>query len=194
MRGGDVIWEDLNKDGEIDDTDRQILGNAQPKFYLGLGNIITYKSFSLSFNFYVNWGNKIYDEARRDTYVMSPTNITPQPYFIHNAWTQQGDVTDVHIARNKPQNLREVSSYFVEDGSYVRLRNVKLSYRLDPGIASKLHLKGLSAYVYGSNLLTWTNYKWYDPEINMGNPLQMGQDSGAYPRKREYGVGINVNL
>ena len=194
MLGGDVIWEDLNKDGEIDDTDRQILGNAQPKFYLGLGNIITYKSFSLSFNFYVNWGNKIYDEARRDTYVMSPTNVTPQPYFIHNAWTQQGDVTDVHIARNKPQNLREVSSYFVEDGSYVRLRNVKLSYRLDPGIASKLHLKGLSAYVYGSNLLTWTNYKWYDPEINMGNPLEMGRDAGAYPKKREYGIGINVNL
>ena len=194
MVGGDVIWEDLNNDGEIDVTDRQVLGNAQPKYYLGLGNIITYKSFSLSFNFYVNWGNKIYDEARRDTYVMSPTNVTPQPYFVHNAWREQGDVTDVHIARNKPQNLREVSSYFVEDGSYVRLRNVKLNYRLNQTLASKLHLKGLSAYVYGSNLLTWTNYKWYDPEINVNNPLQMGQDSGAYPKKREYGIGINVNL
>lgn len=194
FKGGDVIWQDLNGDGLIDNTDRMVLGNAQPEFYMGWGNTVTYKNFSLAFNFYVNWGNKIYDKARRDTYVMSPTNITPQPYFIHRSWNQPGDVTDIWISRNTPHNLQELNSYFLEDGSFIRLRNVRLSYQLGNNIASLLHLKGLSAYIYGSNLLTWTNYLWFDPEININNPLQMGRDTGAYPRKREFGAGINIGL
>ncbi|MFZ6010414.1 MAG: TonB-dependent receptor, partial [Bacteroidota bacterium] len=131
---------------------------------------------------------------RRDTYVMNPTNITPQPYFINNAWNQPGDVTYIWIARNLPHNLRETNSYFIEDGSFIRLRNVKLSYRISQELSSKLHVKNLSAYVYGSNLLTWTNYLWFDPEISINNPLQMGQDGGAYPKKRELGVGINIGF
>jgi TonB-linked SusC/RagA family outer membrane protein len=194
FKGGDVIFANHNRDGVIDDQDRVILGNAQPDYYLGINNTFTYKNFMLSFNFYVNWGNKVYDKARRDTYVMSPTNITPQPYFINNAWTHQGQVTDIWIARNYPRNLREINSYFIEDASFIRLRNVKLGYQIPQSIASKLHLKGLNAYVYGSNLVTWTNYKWFDPEVSVDNPLEMGLDSGAYPRKREIGFGINVSL
>ena len=192
--GGDVIWKDNNGDGQIDDTDRQILGNAQPKYYLGWNNVLTYKNFSLSFNFYMSWGSKIYDKARRDTYVMSPTNVTPQPYFIENAWQNPGDVTDVWRARNVPQNLREVSSYFIEDGSFVRLRNIRLGYTLGKAITSKLHLRSLSAYVYGSNLATWTNYLFFDPEINISDPLEMGMDLDAYPRKREFGAGLNISF
>jgi len=196
-RGGDVIWYNANgEDDIIDDKDRVILGNAQPKFIAGLYNQFDYKGFSLSFNVYVTWGNKIYDKGRRDGGDFNTTNRTPDKYLIREAWEKPGDITLVPKVPGTPTmgNMQELNSYFLEDGSFIRLRNVRLSYNLDPSIAQKLRLKGLNVYVYGNNLLTWTNYFWYDPEIPLGSPLTMGQDSGRYPRSRQIGIGANLNF
>jgi hypothetical protein len=89
---------------------------------------------------------------------------------------------------------RELSSEFLEDGSFLRLRNIRISYQLDRNLAKKAFLDGVTAYVYANNLLTWTNYTGFDPELGGGNVLNPGKDSGAYPRKREIGFGINLNF
>ncbi len=90
--------------------------------------------------------------------------------------------------------MPQLNSYFLENGSFIRLRNVKLTYNLNPAIAQRVKLKGASLYVYGNNLVTWTNYMWFDPEISLGSPLMMGEDNGKYPRSRQVGVGFNLNF
>jgi TonB-dependent starch-binding outer membrane protein SusC len=195
-KGGDVIWLNARQDSVIDDADRVTLGNAQPKFTAGFFNNISYKSFSLSFNLYSSWGGKLYNRGRRNINTFDGTNLTPEPYMVYNSWFNQGDVTDIPRISGTSAigNMRELNSYFIEDASFIRLRNIRLTYTLSQALASRIHLKGLSAYIYGNNLLTWTDYKWYDPEINFGNPLTMGEDNGRYPRSRQIGLGLNINL
>ncbi|MBC9795541.1 SusC/RagA family TonB-linked outer membrane protein [Sinomicrobium weinanense] len=195
--GGDVIWQNTNgEDDIIDDKDRVVLANAQPKFIAGIYNQFDYKSFSFSFNVYVQWGNTIYNRGRRNQSTFNGTNLTPDKYIIRDAWENPGDITRVPKVPDASRmgNMQELNSYFLEDGSFIRLRNVKLTYKLNPVIAEKLKMDGLSVYLYGNNLLTWTNYLWYDPEIPMGSPLSMGEDNGRYPRSRQMGLGLNINF
>ncbi|OQP67596.1 SusC/RagA family TonB-linked outer membrane protein [Niastella populi] len=195
LKGGDMIWENTVKDSVIDDADRIPLGNAQPKWIAGLANQFSYKNFSLSFNIYVSWGGLLYDRGRQQLTNNLISNVTPDPEYIREAWAQPGDVTRWPVPRNNGMgNARELSSIYLEDASFIRLRNVRLTYSLAKNITSKLKMKGATVYVYGNNLLTWTNYFWYDPEISFNNALQMGQDNGRYPRKREFGAGVNLNF
>ncbi len=194
-RGGDMIWQNNNLDSVIDDNDRIILGNAQPKWIAGLTNLVNYKQFTLSFTYYVSWGGNIYNNARVQLNLNATTNVTPEPDYIHGAWWHQGDVTIYPIARNNSLgNGRDGSSLYIEDASFIRLRNVRLSYELPKKIASKVKLDGVSVFVFGNNLITWTNYKWYDPEISLGSALTPGLDNGRFPRKREFGGGLNLNF
>ncbi|GAB3851481.1 TonB-dependent receptor [Hymenobacter terrigena] len=195
-KGGDVIWQDTNGDGLIDDKDRVVLGNAQPKFTAGLYNQVSYKQFSLSFNLYTQWGNTIYNKGRYDQSTFNGTNLTPDRYIIQQAWTKPGDITNVPKVpgASTMMNMPELNSYFLENGSFIRLRNVRLTYDLNPAVANYLKLKALSVYVYGNNLVTWTNYLWFDPELNLGSPLTMGLDAGVYPRSRQVGAGLNLSF
>ena len=195
LKGGDMIWQNTTKDGVIDDNDRVILGNAQPKWIAGLTNLITFQQFTLSFSFYVSWGGQIYNRARENLNSNHTTNVTPEPAYIHGAWYQQGDVTIYPVAKKSGvDNGRDGSSVYIEDASFIRFRNLKLSYQLPKNILSKARINSLSVFLYGNNLLTWTKYSWYDPEISLGSALTPGVDSGRYPRKREIGGGINVNF
>lgn len=195
LKGGDVIWQNTNRDSVIDDADRIILGNAQPDWIAGLTNVVSYKGLTLSFSFYMSWGGMIYNRARQQLNLNATTNVTPEPDYIHGAWWKPGDVTIYPIARNLPVgNGREGSSLYMEDASFIRLRNARLGYEIPRNLVSRIRLNGVSVFVYGNNLLTWTNYKWYDPEISLGSALTPGLDNGRYPRKREFGGGINVNF
>ncbi|HVG15057.1 MAG TPA: SusC/RagA family TonB-linked outer membrane protein, partial [Chitinophagaceae bacterium] len=195
LKGGDMIWENTRKDSVIDDADRIILGNAQPDWIAGLTNIVSYKGMSLSFSFYMSWGGTIYNRARQQLNLNVTTNVTPEPDYIRQSWYKPGDITIYPIARNNGAgNGREGSSLYMEDATYLRLRNLRFSYEIPRAISSKVKLNGLSFFVYGNNLLTWTRYKWYDPEISLGSALTPGLDNGRYPRKREFGGGINVNF
>jgi TonB-linked SusC/RagA family outer membrane protein len=194
--GGDMIWDNVDHNGVIDDKDREVLGKGLPSWFGGWNNTVNYKRFTLSFSFYVNWGNQIYNNAKYVLTTYSTSNVTPQPYEIYNAWRFQGQITDVPTPqKGTVQNTsRELSSAFLEDGSFIRLRNLRFSYQLDNKIAKKFYVQGLTAYIYGNNLLTWTNYTGFDPEMGGGNVLNPGKDSGSYPRKREIGFGINLNF
>ena len=195
LKGGDMIWQNTDKDSVIDDNDRIILGNAQPKWIAGLTNLITYKQFTLSFSFYVSWGGQIYNRARENLNSNATTNVTPEPDYIHGAWWHQGDQTIYPVAKKSGvDNGRDGSSLYIEDASFIRFRNLRLSYNLPSKILSKIKMSSLSVFVYGNNLLTWTKYKWYDPEISLGSALTPGVDSGRYPREREIGGGLNVNF
>jgi TonB-linked SusC/RagA family outer membrane protein len=195
LKGGDMIWANNNRDSVIDDADRVPLGNAQPKWIAGLANQFTYKNISLSFNFYVSWGGLIYDRGRQQLNTNATSNVTPDPEYINNSWWHPGDITKWAVAKNNGMgNARELSSQYLEDASFIRLRNVRLTYMLPKRITSKAKMKGASVYLYGNNVFTWTNYFWFDPEIAFNNALQMGQDNGRYPRKREFGAGINLNF
>ena len=198
-RGGDVIWENLPDanglyDDKIDDSDRKILGNAQPKFNLGWTNNISYKRFQLSFNFYMSWGGMIYNKFKHGYSSWGGNLHNQYPDYVRTGWKYPGQITDWYwISNNRNYNYRELSSFFLEDGSFIRLRNVRLSYSLDKKLAEKAYMKNVQVYIYGTNLLTWTNYTGYDPEIG-GGVLTPGRDGATYPRKREFGFGVNLGF
>ena len=198
LKGGDEIWEDLDKDGVIGDADRQILGNGIPNWYIGWTNYLTYKNVSLSFSFYGSFGNKIYNKQRRELMTYSSSNATPYSSDIYKVWKYQGQISPSYSgakATTGVQNARELSSYFLEDGDYIKLTNIRLTYNFDRKLLQKIHLKKLQAYVYGNNLLTWTNYTGYDPSsISNNNVLRPGQDNGRYPTAKEIGLGLNLNF
>jgi TonB-linked SusC/RagA family outer membrane protein len=196
LKGGDAEWENMNADSLIDDNDRHVIGNAQPKFYLGLSNNFTYKGFSLFFLFNASIGGQIYNTLLQSS--NNPSNTGPgNPDMLYNVWRQQGDIAKYpyYVERTNRGNQKIAgNSIYLEDASFIRLASVRLSYNLDTKLTSKLHLKGLSGFIYGTNLLTWTNYRGYDPEFSTSNPLTPNDDTGKYPKRREAGLGINIKL
>lgn len=196
LKGGDAEWEEVKADGVIDDEDRQILGNATPDFYLGVTNNLRYKSFALSFTFNGSFGGEVYNTLLQSQ--NNPSNTgAGSPDMVYNSWRKQGDIAKYpyYIEKNNRGNLKtNQNSIYIEDASFFRLSSARLSYQIDEKWAKMVHLRRISTYVYGTNLLTWTNYRGYDPEFSTNNPLTPGDDVGKYPRRREFGFGVNVNF
>ena len=196
LQGGDTEWYDANNDGVIDEKDKVIAGNAQPDYFYGLGANIKYKNWSLNFLFNGQSGNKIYNAVRNAQNTFSSTYTPPIWDAALYSWHQQGDVSQYPyfpLKDTRGSISNGYNSLYIEDGSFLRLSSVRVAYTLGSNLASKLKLKNASVYVYGNNLLTWTNYTWYDPEFT-SNGLNMGEDNGKYPKRRELGIGINVNF
>jgi len=198
LLGGDSEWEDLNKDGEIDDQDRQVIGNAQPSYYLGIINNFTYKQFSLNIIVNATIGGKVYNSFKQGLTNASSTNGPALPEAIFGAWVVQGQegATYPYFPDKDLRGSQRGSgnNFFLEDASFIRLSSARLSYRFKPAIAKKAFLNNASLYVYGINLLTWTDYTGYDPEFSSGNALQVGDDNGRYPKRREFGMGVNIQF
>src|SRR5690606_29454255 len=119
------------------------------------------------------------------------------PEAIYGAWTKQGDVSTFPFYPDKDTRGSQRgggNSYFLEDATFVRLSNVRLTYRLSPDLAKKAFARNISAYVYGVNLLTYTNYTGYDPEFTSSSGLTPGEDNGKYPKRRELGFGITLGF
>lgn len=196
LRGGDSEWLNLERDSLIDDADRHVIGNGTPDFYFGLINTLSYKKFSFTFMFNGSFGADIYN-ALQQRYNYPSNTGAGSPDMVQNVWRKPGDIAKYpyYIVRNNRGNLKSnQNSLYIENGSFIRLASARLSYSLDQKLASKLYMKGLTAYIYGTNLVTWTNYTGYDPEFSTSNPLRPGEDDGRYPKRRELGLGINVNF
>jgi TonB-linked SusC/RagA family outer membrane protein len=199
LNGGSTIWQDTNNDGVIDENDRQVLGNTVPTVYWGVNNFITYKKFTLNFLFNASFGNKIYNSIANGLNVESSNYTPPTVAAIYNSWIHPGDIA---IYPNMSGSVKDTygsiangeNSLYMENGSFIRLSSVKLSYNLPASILSKIKASTFNLYAYGNNLATWTNYSWYDPEFTTTNPLQPGFDSGKYPRRREVGLGLNIGF
>lgn len=187
---------------------RRFLGNAQPKFVYGMTNTVSYKNFDLIIFIQGSQGSKIYNVGRMES--LSMLNSANQSADILRRWRKKGDITDIPVVGWANNSL--ISNRFVENGSYLRFKTITLSYRFDPKLVNKLGLSAASIYVSANNLITITQYKGFDPEVNStGNPIRvnpggeasndndsrnisLGMDSGAYPQSKIFLVGLNISL
>jgi len=194
FKGGDPIWDDLNGDHIINQDDRQIIGYAEPKFFGGISNDFSYKNFSLNVFFQFSYGGDIYSEINyQRNAVVRYNNLSADA--LHR-WRQQGDITDFpKPVRDDPmQSDSRVQSRWVEDGSYIKLKNVNLRYSFLPSLISRIGLRSLDVFVTATNLITWTKYTGYDPDVNSYAGLRVGVDEGVYPQSRTVIFGLNIGL
>ncbi len=197
LLGGDTEWLDVNNDGIIDENDQHVIGNAQPKYYLGFVNMFDYKRFSLSFIINASIGGNVYNQFKQNLTNFANNGSPSLPEGIYGAWSKQGDVSTYPYYPDKNTRGSQRAggnSYFLEDAGFLRLSSARLTYRLNESISKKLFTRNISAYVYGVNLLTFTNYTGYDPEFSASTGLTPGDDTGKYPKRREIGFGINIGF
>lgn len=207
---GDAKFQDINSDGIIDLSDRQIVGSGIPTYFGSFNNVFSYKGFSFQFLFYFSGGNKIFNQSRYAYENYGALASDGRPFGNYNTrslnyWKQPGDITD--IPRPSHASLGEegaqfyrFSSQYLEDGDFVRLKTVRLSYSFQKKILTKLKLRSLTLYATGQNLYTWTDYTGFDPEINTNtadpealNSLQ-GEDFGTLGQARTYTFGLNIGF
>jgi TonB-linked SusC/RagA family outer membrane protein len=183
---GNLIYEDLNGDGKINDLDRKKIGSPHPVFYGGIGSNLSWKNFSFDFRFSFSYGNSIFNSTRIYTETISLSNQTTA---ILRRWQNPGDITDVPKASVYNQRF---SSRFVEDGSFLRLKNVRLGYELPEKLIARVGLSRLQIFVAGKNLLTFTRYSGMDPEINYNglNPIALGTDFFTCPQPKSLMIGL----
>lgn len=187
---GDMIYKDVNKDGVISASDRTYIGDPNPDFTFGLTNNFSWKGFNLNILLQGSVGNDIYNVSRMETEGMYDGKN--QSTKVLDRWRVPGQITNVPKAGWNIKN----SSYFVEDGSYLRVKSVSLSYDVPRNIISKLGITRLQPYFTASNLLTWTSYSGMDPEVNQygNNGAVQGIDWGTYPLNRSFVFGLKLEF
>ena len=187
-------FKDLNGDNKITTEDRTIIGNANPDFIFGIGNDFSYKNFDLSFMFQGTYGNDVYNLLKVSfSELPSNSNNTGNAFaFVKDSWRGEG-TSNTQQAFDK--GVGPSSSRFVEDGSYIRLKNLTFGYTLPKSVTSKWGISNLRFYLSGQNLFTITGYSGYDPEVSSrtGN-YNLGFDGGSYPATRSYTFGLNLTL
>jgi hypothetical protein len=192
---GDLKYKDVNHNEVFDTGDRKVIGNPNPDFVFGLTNVLDYKRFNLNIFFQGSIGNDIYNATRIDLEGMFDSKN--QSVAVLRRWTPTNTNTDIPRAAGggRVDNVRN-STRFVEDGSYVRLKSVTLSYRAIDNNPKFTAIRQLSVYVTGQNLLTFTRYSGFDPEVNAyGNSAtELGIDYGTYPQSINVILGVNVQF
>ncbi|MGI4883573.1 MAG: SusC/RagA family TonB-linked outer membrane protein [Janthinobacterium lividum] len=186
---GDIKFKDLNGDGVITDADRTFIGNPNPNYTFGLTNTLGFKGFDLSFFIQGVQGNDVYNLNRYITEgaLYGTTNGTTN---VLNRWTGTGTSNDVPRAIvGDPNNNLRVSTHYIEDGSYVRLKNLTFGYTLPHNIMSRISASQLRVYVTAQNLVTLTKYTGFDPEVSAS-----GVDLGIYPQTRVFLAGVNIGF
>ncbi len=183
---GDFKWADLNKDGKITEKDRTYIGKPLPDFTYGLTVNLEYKNFDLTVFGQGVGGNQIFQGVRR----LDMINSNWQTNAL-NRWTGEGTSnTYPRLSTSDPnQNFSRPSKFYLQDGDYFRIKVVQLGYSLPSSIISKAGLSKTRLYVTGENLLTFTKYTGFDPEI--GGDV-MGIDRGYYPQARSFMIGCNL--
>ena len=187
---GNLIYRDLNKDGRPTPTDYTWIGDPNPKFIYGMTNTFSWKNLNLSIFLQGTYGNDIFNASKMETEGMS--DLKNQSVAVLNRWRTPGQVTSVPKANFDI----EPSSYFIENGSYLRVKDVTLSYNIKSSLLKKWGVSRLQPYFTANNLLTWTKYTGMDPEVNQwgDNGHVQGIDWGTYPQSKSYIVGVNIEF
>jgi TonB-linked SusC/RagA family outer membrane protein len=190
---GDLRFVDMNGDGQINDEDRTMIGNPHPDFTFGLTLDAEYKGFDFSAFFQGSVGNDIMNILKYDIYSGTGWYNAPKD-ILTTFWRGEGTTNkNFGIDANSRMNL-ELSDWYIEDGSYVRLKNFQIGYTIPEKLTQKLTIKNLRIFVSAQNLFTITGYSGLDPEIGNDNPLYMGIDVGYYPQARTYMFGLSMKL
>ncbi|KAB3951663.1 TonB-dependent receptor, partial [Bacteroides uniformis] len=210
---GDYIYEDRDNNGVIDEKDRTFLGNPAPKFTFGFNNYLSYKGFDLNIFLNGSVGNKAINLIRRTfTDPMRNSNLLKEATGIaqiamhdpevgdevlSNVYVANADAAKVQrITTSSANDNNRISDRFVEDASYLRIKNISLGYTFPQKWLRRLQIDHLRLYVNIQNLCTITGYKGYDPEIGAlnYNVLLRGVDDARYPSQRIYTFGLNFNF
>lgn len=188
---GDLRFVDVNGDGKINSDDITSIGSPWPDHIIGLSLGAEYKGFDFSAILSTQLGHDIYR-----TYERSDVTFSNYQDFWLDRWTPENpSSTTPRLVSNDPNNNQRPSDFYVEDGSFLRLRNLQLGYDLPEYIVNKVKLRGLRVYLSANNLFTVTNYRGFDPEIGTsGWILDTGIDKGFYPSNKTMGFGLNVSL
>jgi len=191
---GDAVYADLNNNKVLDDGDRTFIGSAQPKFTYGVNNNLTYGQFGLSLFFQGVQGNQIFNASRIELEGLYDSKN--QSTDVLDRWTTIGQITNIpRVTKDNTDNSR-TSSRYVENGSYLRLKTATLSYNFGATTLGKWKMNKLTVFATSYNLLTFTKYKGFDPEVQQydGNGPSMGIDYGTYPQARTFLFGVNVGF
>lgn len=189
---GAVKYKDQDGDGVITTNDRTIIGHTLPKWYGGITNNFTFYGVDFSFMFQFNYGNDVYNATRL---YATQTHTSRRNFLaeVADRWTPTNASNSVPSV--KGYITGDVYSRFVEDGSFLRLKNITLGYTIPQKWTKKFYVQKLRVYASGQNLLCFDNYSGYDPEVNSKNsPMTPGLDWGAYPKSRIYTVGIDIQF
>jgi hypothetical protein len=189
---GDTKYVDQNGDGKITTADKHNLGSAQPKFTGSITNTFTYGHFDLSVFFAGSYGNRIFNLLQQS--LERPTLTLNASATLLNRWSPSNPNGTVARATNSP--VPQVTDRYIENGSYLKLKNASLGYTFSNDLLSKIHAKQLRLYVSAQNLFTITKYKGQDPEVNFydNDNTKQGIDYGTYPSVRTFLAGLSITF
>jgi len=199
---GRFRYKDVNGDGQITPADRTFLGNPNPNYTYGINFGLQYKGFDFSMSWYGSEGNKIWDNVKwwhdfADNFVGGKSKA-----LLNNSWTpnHHNAALPINETTQTMSNNQVPNSFFVQNGSYLRLKNIEIGYSLPQSLLQRLDIQKLRFYVKGANLLTITPYPGIDPSVGYfpgtggGTSTAFGIDSGTYPTLKKYLVGINLSF
>jgi len=207
---GLMKYVDRTDDGQVNDSDRTIIGNTTPKFFGGLNQQFTYKNFDMSVFVNFQYGNKILN-ANKLEFTSGYTPNSNLLSIMNGRWTNinaegqvvtdPGALAELNAnatlwSPSKSSTSFYVNSWAVEDGSFIRINNITLGYSLPADLLSRVKINKLRVYGTVNNLAVFSKYSGYDPDVNVRNssPITPGVDYSAYPRSRAYIVGVNLNF
>ncbi len=207
---GDLKFKDFNGDGAIDERDQTFLGSPIPRYQVGLNNTFSYKNFDLNVFFLANIGNKVYNQLRINGefpgtsfgYFRSLKNYAKLALIdpdgsatdINNVYVTNPDTRIPGIRNDNTNDNNRNSDKFVEDGSFLRCKNISLGYAFPEKLLARARIQYLRIYFNVSNAFLITNYSGMDPEIGSWDPLNAGIDGGFYPQPRVFTLGANIKL
>jgi len=191
---GSLKFRDLNGDNIVDEeNDRTFISRSLPRHYGGVDNTFSYKN--LECNIFLEWssGGEVVNLGTR--LIQGPSGVwNLSREFWNNHWTPENPTNEYPDVVSENATASMMSDYYVEDASYLRLRNVSVSYKFPQKTVSSLGFKNLSVYATATNLHVWTKYSSFDPDVSYSNPLLPGLERLAYPRSRSFLLGIKASL
>jgi hypothetical protein len=188
VQAGDIKYKDINGDGKITVDDRTIIGNPTPDFIYGGSISANFKGLDIGVDLQGVYGNEIFRAWNQGTF--ADFNYLDDRL---DRWNGPGTSNWEPILSTRRANNYQNSSYWIEDGSFFRIRNLQLGYTFGQTALERLKIRSLRLYVNAQNLATFTNASGYTPEIG-GSPIAFGVDNGTYPVPAIYSVGINLNF
>jgi TonB-dependent starch-binding outer membrane protein SusC len=196
QEAGGEKFKDLDDNGELNNNDRTIIGDPNPDYIFGFNNDFLWKGFDLNIFFQGSQGNDIFNYTMLELDLLAGRNNATTTAL--NRWTPSN--TDTNIPKANGSRSRRASSRFIEDGSFIRLKNLALGYTLPASLLDRLNVRKARIYISAQNVLTFTNYSGYDPEVNYrsggttNSNRNLGLDYASYPNAINYTLGVNIGL
>eukprot|EP01098_Paradermamoeba_levis_P015722 TRINITY_DN8125_c0_g1_i1.p1 TRINITY_DN8125_c0_g1~~TRINITY_DN8125_c0_g1_i1.p1 ORF type:complete len:250 (-),score=-19.20 TRINITY_DN8125_c0_g1_i1:138-887(-) len=196
LRPGDLIFQDVNGDGVVNDADKQVIGSPYPKFTYGFSVTASYKAFDANASFNGIYGSQVLDG--QDYYLFNMEGSGNQYSVVADRYRSEDQPGNGQIFRasrgGTQSNSTRLSTFYLQNGSYLRCANITLGYNLPAAVLTKARVSGLRLYVNVNNAFTLTKYKGYNPEVdyNNGANLAPGVDYGKYPLARGYNIGAKI--